>query len=335
MIFLIDFQYLRYYNTIVIICKMYVIYVLHINLIYQEITMYINYDYYRIFYYVATYQNISQAAKELLSNQPNLTRTIKKLEDELGCPLFLRSRKGMKLTPEGERLYEHIRIAIEHIDAGESEITESRNLQNGTVYIAASEVALRCLLLPVLKKYRLLYPGIHIRVSNHSTPQAIEALRCGSADIAVVTTPTVHAASLVETNVKPIKEVAVCSPYFSNLSGRRIALSELTKFPLISLGKDTKSFEFYSALFTTHGLTYKPDIEAFTADQILPMVEADLGIGFVPEEFLRNENGVFKIDLKETIPDRNIVLIKRKEQPLSVAAKELERMILENVEENN
>ncbi len=294
--------------------------------------MYINYDYYRIFYYVAKYRNISQAAKLLLNNQPNLTRTIKKLEAELGCPLFLRSRKGMKLTPEGERLYEHIRIAIEHIDAGESEITESRNLQNGTVYIAASEVALRCLLLPVLKKYRLLYPGIHIRISNHSTPQAIEALRDGSADIAVVTTPTVRAASLVETNVKPIKEVAVCSSYFSVLSGRQITLSELTGFPLISLGKDTKSFEFYSALFTTHGLTYKPDIEAFTADQILPMVEADLGIGFVPEEFLRSENGIFKINLKETIPERNVVLIKRKEQPLSVAAKELEHMILENVD---
>ena len=105
--------------------------------------MYISYDYYRIFYYVAKYGNVSQAAKLLLNNQPNMTRTIKKLEGELGCPLFLRSKKGMKLTPEGEKLYEHIRIAMEHIDAGEAELTENRNLQNGTVYIAASEVALR------------------------------------------------------------------------------------------------------------------------------------------------------------------------------------------------
>lgn len=291
--------------------------------------MYISYDYYRIFYYVAKYKNVSQAAKLLLNNQPNMTRTIKKLEAELGCPLFLRSKKGMQLTPEGERLYEHIRIAIEHIDAGESELTESRNLQSGTVYIAASEVALRCLLLPILKKYRILYPGIHIRISNHSTPQAIGALKDGSADVAVVTTPTVHTASLLETPVKPITEVAVCSPYFKDLAGKRVSLSELTDFPLISLGKDTKSFEFYSALFSAHGLPYKPDIEAFTADQILPMVQADLGIGFVPEEFLKDVGGICTINLKEQIPKRNIVIIKRKEQPLSVAAKELERMILE------
>ena len=291
--------------------------------------MYISYDYYRIFYYVAKYKNVSQAAKLLLNNQPNMTRTIKKLEAELGCPLFLRSKKGMQLTPEGERLYEHIRIAIEHIDAGESELTESRNLQSGTVYIAASEVALRCLLLPILKKYRILYPGIHIRISNHSTPQAIGALKDGSADVAVVTTPTVHTVSLLETPVKPITEVAVYSPYFKDLAGKRVSLSELTDFPLISLGKDTKSFEFYSALFSAHGLPYKPDIEAFTADQILPMVQADLGIGFVPEEFLKDVGGICTINLKEQIPKRNIVIIKRKEQPLSVAAKELEHMILE------
>ena len=290
--------------------------------------MYISYDYYRVFYYVAKYGNITQAAKLMLNSQPNLTRTIKNLEAELGCALFSRSNQGMKLTPEGKRLYEHIKIAYEHIEMGEAEITDSRSLRSGSVYVAASEVALRCLLLPVLKKYRLRYPGIHIRISNHSTPQAIAALKGGTADIAVVTTPTVRSASLAERVIRPVNEVAVCSPYFSSLANRQVSLSQLTNFPLISLGEDTKSFEFYSGFFSSHGLAYRPDIEAFTADQILPMVAADLGVGFVPEEFLQNED-VNIIDLKEKIPERNIVLIKRKEQPLSVAAKELERLIEE------
>ena len=290
--------------------------------------MYISYDYYRVFYYVAKYGNITQAAKLMLNSQPNLTRTIKNLEAELGCALFSRSNQGMRLTPEGKRLYEHIKIAYEHIEMGEAEITDSRSLRSGSVYVAASEVALRCLLLPVLKKYRLRYPGIHIRISNHSTPQAIAALKGGTADIAVVTTPTVRSASLAERIIRPVNEVAVCSPYFSSLANRQVSLSELTNFPLISLGEDTKSFEFYSGFFSAHGLAYRPDIEAFTADQILPMVAADLGVGFVPEEFLQSED-VNIIDLKEKIPERNIVLIKRKEQPLSVAAKELERLIEE------
>ena len=291
--------------------------------------MYISYDYYRVFYYVAKYGNVSQAAKLLLNNQPNLTRTIRNLESELGCPLFSRTNRGMKLTPEGERLYAHVRIAFEHIEAGEAELTEARNLQTGTIYIAASEVALRCLLLPVLKQYRLLYPGVHIRISNHSTPQAIAALKDGAADIAVVTTPTVRSASLVETVIRPIQEVAVCSSAFPGLTGRPVALSELLDYPIISLGPDTKSFAFYSDFFTDHGLPFHPAIEAFTADQILPMVEADLGVGFVPNEFLESESRVCRIDLKEQIPERQVVLIKRKGQPLSVAARKLEHMIID------
>lgn len=290
--------------------------------------MYISYDYYRVFYYVARYGNITKAAKLMLNSQPNLTRAIKNLESELGCALFSRSNQGMRLTPEGEKLYEHIKIAFEHIEMGESEINESRNMRSGTVYVAASEVALRCLLLPVLKKFRLRYPGIHIRVSNHSTPQAISALKDGTADIAVVTAPTVRSASLIEKIIRPINETAVCSRYFADLTNRQVSLSELMDYPLISLGADTKSFEFYSEFFSSHGLALRPDIEAFTADQIIPMVEADLGIGFIPEEFLRNTD-ICKINLKEPIPKRNIVLIKRKDQPLSVAARELEQLITE------
>ncbi len=293
--------------------------------------MYISYDYYRVFYYVAKYGNISQAARLLMNNQPNLTRTIKKLEAELGCPLFSRSRKGMALTPEGERLYAHIRLAIEHIHAGEAELTDVRSLQSGSVYIAASEVALRCLLLPVFKQFRLLYPGIHLRISNHSTPQAIDALKNGTADFAVVTTPTLPIPSLTEIPIKPITETAVCTPYFAELTEKTVSLARLTEFPLISLGKDTRSFGFYSAFFAAHGVRYEPDIEAFTADQILPMVQADLGIGFVPEEFLREGDGVCRILLEEPIPERQIVLIQRKDQPLSLAAKALKQRILQPI----
>ena len=61
-----------------------------------------NYDYYRIFYYVAQYQSFTKAAEMLRNNQPNITRYINNLESELGCKLFIRSNRGVKLTPEGE-----------------------------------------------------------------------------------------------------------------------------------------------------------------------------------------------------------------------------------------
>ena len=115
--------------------------------------MNISYDHYRIFYYVAKYRSITQAATILLSNQPNVTRTIKNLEKELDCVLFVRSRQGVQLTPEGEKLFEHIRIAFEHIEAGEEEIALKKTMKRGIITIGASELALHCLLLPILKEY--------------------------------------------------------------------------------------------------------------------------------------------------------------------------------------
>ena len=290
--------------------------------------MYIGYDYYRIFYYVAKYGNVTQAARVLLNNQPNLTRAVKTLESELGCPLFIRSNRGMKLTPEGERLLRHIRIAIENIEAGEAEIIESRNLERGSVFVAASEVALHCVLLPVLKKYRSLYPGIKLKISNHSTPQAIDAIKNGFADIAVVTTPTLPSAMLDEIMVRKFREVAVCSPTFSELWGRKVSFEELLSYPLISLGTQTKSYELYSDFFAGEGLRYQPETEAATADQIVPMVKADLGIGFVPEEFLEGIEGVSVIETESPLPEREIRVVKRREQPLGIAAKEMEKLIL-------
>lgn len=290
--------------------------------------MYIGYDYYRIFYYVAKYGNVTQAARVLLNNQPNLTRAVKTLESELGCPLFIRSNRGMKLTPEGERLLRHIRIAIENIEAGEAEIIESRNLERGSVFVATSEVALHCVLLPVLKKYRSLYPGIKLKISNHSTPQAIDAIKNGFADIAVVTTPTLPSAMLEEITVRKFREVAVCSSAFSELWGRKVSFEELLSYPLISLGTQTKSYELYSEFFAGEGLRYQPETEAATADQIVPMVKADLGIGFVPEEFLEGIEGVSVIETENPLPEREIRVVKRCEQPLGIAAKEMEKLIL-------
>ena len=287
-----------------------------------------NFEYYKIFYYVAKYGNITQAAKILLNNQPNLTRAIKTLESELGCPLFIRNNRGMKLTPEGERLFEHIRIAFENIEAGEAEIIESRNLEKGTVFVAASEVALHCVLLPVLKQYRTLYPGIRLKISNHSTPQAVDAIKNGIADIAVVTTPTLPSAMIEEVTVRKFHEVAVSSAAFSELLGEKVGFAELLSYPMISLGTQTKSFELYSDFFAEEGLHYRPETEAATADQILPMVKADLGIGFIPREFLQGVEGVFVIETEKSLPEREIRIVKRHEQTLSIAAKELERLIL-------
>ena len=103
-----------------------------------ESGMTINYEYYRTFYYVARYGSFTKAADALFANQPNVTRTIGKLEDMLGCRLFLRTHHGVTLTPEGRLLYSHVSVAHEQLQLAEQELTDTTALRTGTVTIGTS-----------------------------------------------------------------------------------------------------------------------------------------------------------------------------------------------------
>ena len=291
----------------------------------------ISYDYYRIFYYVAKCKNFTQAAELLLNNQPNITRSIKNLEAALGCTLFIRTNRGVSLTPEGEKLYDHIAIAFEQIRAGEEEVSLDRSLQRGIISIGSSETALHSLLFQVLKNFRKTYPGIRLKISNYSTSQAIAALKNGTVDLAVVTGPTGAKRPLQEIRLKTIQEIPVCGPSFVELKDRLLHLYELIRYPLICLARETITYEFYNHFFLEHGLSLTPDMEVATADQILPMVKNDLGIGFLPDTFAEEairKQEIYPLRLAEKIPERFICLVKHSGHTLIIAARELEKMLL-------
>ena len=124
--------------------------------------MLVNYEYYKIFYYVAKYQNFTRAAVELDNNQPNISRSVKNLENTLGCVLFSRTSRGVKLTPEGETLYSHIVPAILQIEAGEKELLMQKELKGGIISIGTTETALSEVLLPVLDTFHKKFPDIRI-----------------------------------------------------------------------------------------------------------------------------------------------------------------------------
>ncbi len=292
--------------------------------------MYINYDYYRIFYYVAKYGSFTKAADFLLSNQPNITRSVKKLEGELGCRLFNRSNRGVSLTPDGERLFSHVSIAIDQIQAAEEELAAKNSLESGLVFIGASEIALHGILLSAIKRFHTEYPGIKVRISNHSTPQAISSVKDKYVDFAVVSTPTGDISGLTAHELRSFRDIPICGKSYSLLCKKQLSLKELSAYPVISLNRDTKTYEFYNTLYMQNNLNFNPEIEVATTDQILPMVEAGLGIGFVPEFLVSealNAKRVFKLNVSVNIPQRSICLISDPKHTLSVAAKKLKEFL--------
>ena len=202
-------------------------------------------DYYRIFFYVARYRSFSKAAEALNNNQPNITRYMNILESELGCKLLIRSHKGVKLTPEGKQLYDHVAVAMAQLTTGENELIRNKSLETGIVSIGVSETALRLFLLPKLEKFHKKYPHVRLRISNHSAPQAVSALEKGLVDFAVITTPVDYKKPLHMTTLYPFKEILICGKDYSEIAQKRQSLHDLLNIPFISLTDGTTSSVFF------------------------------------------------------------------------------------------
>ena len=292
--------------------------------------MTINYDYYRIFYVVAQCRSFTRAAEVLQNNQPNITRCMKNLEQELGCKLFHRSNKGITLTPEGQRFYRRVAAAVEQLQLGEEEICRDGSLESGSLSISASEAALHMILLDKLSAFRARYPGVHLRITNETTPQAIERLRSGESDFAVITAPLLTGRSLQQTELLRFAEIPVCGPAYSEMAAHGCTLAELARCPLVCLGEGTSTYVFYQSFFNAHGQPFRVDVEAATMDQILPMVEHGLGIGFYPAKLAAPRIGrgeLFCIPLELPVPERAISLVEDAARPRSTAMKTMREMI--------
>lgn len=282
----------------------------------------ITYDYYRIFYYVAVYRSFTKAAEILGNNQPNITRCMNNLEHELECKLFVRSNRGVTLTPEGERLLSHVSIAYEQLQYGEQEIKRDKSLESGHITIGASETVLPLLLLKKLENFHEEYPNVHLKISSHSTPHVISSLEDGLVDFAVVTTPAAIKKPLYKISLHSFREILIGGSKYKFLTDKPYHLEELVEYPFVSLGKHTATRELYIQYFLNHNLSFKPDMEAATADQILPLIIHNLGIGFYPEELASTaikEKKVYPIHLADPYPQRQICLIMDKSKPLSIA----------------
>ena len=274
--------------------------------------MYVDWEYYKIFYYVASiriYQGRAGAGQQPAQHHPH---SMNRLESQPERVLFIRSNRGVTLTPEGEMLYSRIASAAVQIQDAEEELSASATLEHGAISISATETALNIYLSEKLRAFHNNFPGIRLRISNHSTPQAVQAVKNGEVDFAIVSTPAEVEPGLKMVELKSFYEVLVGGKTFTALASQNLSLKELTNYPLISLSDESMTRSFYRQLFLDHDAVLKPDTEAATTDQMLTLVKSELGLAFVPEPMAREplqRGEIVQLHLQEIIPSRSICLV--------------------------
>ena len=175
----------------------------------------INYELYKVFYYVATSLSFSEASKHLFISQSAVSQSIKTLERKLEQPLFIRSTKRVQLTPAGKVLLKHIEPAMNLIQRGENQLTDRQSLGLGQLHIGASDTICRYLLVPHLKQFHKKYPKVPIKVTNATSLACVDLLEQGKVDMIVTNSPNARLnQSYIQKTIAEFRAVFVSHPTY-------------------------------------------------------------------------------------------------------------------------
>lgn len=278
--------------------------------------MYVNYEWYKVFCMVVKCKSITAAAKEMNLTQPTVSHYIQKLEESLQCSLFIRGKKGIILTPEGEIIFRYIDIACENIKKAEKELESYKNNESGELIIGANETTLHHFLLPYISKFRKLYSGIKLKIYNNVAPLIMEQIEKGNIDCGIIFNYTGYQkGEFLTKELLNVPSIIIAGQELVELKNCQVTLNELRRYPLIGLDSNTISGQSHRKFFIDNNMQYNPDIVLATADLVTPVVAENLGIGFVPKPFALDalkQGKVFEVQIKETMPSLSICFICQK-----------------------
>lgn len=282
--------------------------------------MNIDLELYRVFYTVAKHKHMTKASEELHISQPAISQSIKKLEEQLGGTLFLRSNKGMELTEEGKMLYEYIKGALELINNAENDFTSFKDLSKGEIKIGCSTTLTKLILMDALKDFHKDYPNISIKITNGLTNDLINDLKIGKLDFVIFNESNIKETNLNLDKIKELKQGFIYNPdfYKDNINN----FEELNKYPLILQKEEANSRKLLNYIAQKNNVKLIPSMEVVSQELITEFVNIGLGIGFsIIDLAKRNFDNLKELKINKKIPNINIYLATNKSISLTFASK--------------
>ena len=282
--------------------------------------MNIDLELYRVFYVVAKNRHMTKASEELHISQPAISQSIKKLENQLGGSLFLRSNKGMELTEEGKMFYEYIKGALELINNAENEFTSFKDLSKGEIKIGCSTTLTKLILIDVIKKFHDEYPNININITNGLTYNLINNLKLGKLDFVIFNESNVKETNLNLQQIKKLKQGFIYNPKFYD--DKVTDFKDLNNVPLILQKEESNSRKLLDYIALQHNVKLIPSMEVASQELITEFVNIGLGIGFTMIDLAtKNHKDLKELKINSKIPNINVYLATNKSVSLTFASK--------------
>ena len=270
----------------------------------------INLNSLKIFFEVANSKSFLDAANRLLVSQPAVSKSMSKLEEDLGIVLFYRDNKGIELTPSGEILYKYLKDIKDLLMSCNRVLISMNDVGEGRIIIGVRSHIVRNYLMDKIDRFRKKYPKIVIELIDLSTSALIDKLEERKVDFVIDSTPIESPYNNVE--IKPICSLSTCFVKSINNKNKIYCLKDLEKENLIlplsrsSLRKKLENYLLESDIKINSALEFD------TEELIIDATRRNLGIGYVIKpavQYLVDANILEYIDIKEELPGMEINLV--------------------------
>lgn len=280
----------------------------------------INLNSLKIFLEVASSNSFLEASNKLYISQPAISRSMSKLEEDLGILLFYRANKGISLTPSGEVLYKYLKETKDLLLSCERVLVSMNDIEEGNIIIGVQSHIVRNYFMDKIDHFRLKHPRIKIKLIDLSTSALIEQLVSRKLDFVVDSTPVETIYNNID--IKPIQELSTCFVKSTKNLNEITKLKDLENENIILPGMRSSLRKNLNKRFYEEGCDISPILEFETEELIIDAVRRNLGVGYVVKsaiQYLVEANILEYVEVQEELPKMEINLVYIKSNLTSVA----------------
>lgn len=262
----------------------------------------------KIFLVVATSNSFLEASNKLYISQPAISKSINKLEEDLGVSLFYRANKGVTLTSDGEILLKYVKDSRKLLLACERMLSSNNSLDSGSIVIGAQSHIVRNYLLEKINNFRKLFPNVMFRIVDLSTLELIDGLEKHELDFVVDASPINTPYNNLR--IQPIYKLDTC---FIKSKENNKVYNKITDLEdeciVMPISRSSLRKNLFKSLENV--IDIKPQLEYGTEELIIESVKRNMGIGYVVKgETLKiDKNTIDIIDLNIPLPTVEINLV--------------------------
>jgi LysR family transcriptional regulator, transcription activator of glutamate synthase operon len=273
---------------------------------------------------VARLEHVTEAARSLHVTQSSLSKTIQRLEEDLGVPLFDRTGRKLRLNEFGSKFLRRAERALFELEQGKQEISDMSSPEYGTIELAVTSASA----LPnILREFRNKHPQIQFHVQMLTTQEMVTLLHRGEVDFCL-SSPPIQGED-IECQIVFIAPILVAVPKGHRLSDRSsVSLAELKDEWFVGVKKGYRVRDLVDSVCQSAGFTPNYVYEGNEPARLTTLVEAGIGIAFIPGTAMNSREPIRYLRVEEHELALEIALLWNKNRYISRAALEFRDVVL-------